>query len=103
MMRRRHRRGRYGRRPNPVYISNITEIKEFRPVPDTDQEPITLDVAELEAMRLVDQMNLSQQEAGERMKVSRGTVWRLLQRGREKVVVALTEGRPILIQTEHEP
>jgi predicted DNA-binding protein (UPF0251 family) len=53
-------------------------------------------------MRLVDQKGLSQQEAGESMKASRGTVWRLLQRGREKVVVALTEGRPILIQTEYE-
>ena len=99
MMRGRRRRGRYGRQPNPVFINHTAEIKEFRPVPDSSLEPVTLEAAELEALRLVDMENLSQQEAGERMKVSRGTVWRLLQSGRQKVVAALTEGRAIRIHS----
>ena len=44
---------------------------------------------EFEAMRLCDAEGLSQIEAGERMKVSRGTVQRLLESGRRKVVQAL--------------
>lgn len=44
---------------------------------------------EFEAMRLCDGEGLSQIEAGERMQVSRGTVQRLLETGRRKVVQAL--------------
>lgn len=53
-------------------------------------------------MRLVDGEGLDQEEAGQRMEVSRGTVWRLLQSGRKKVVTALTENRPLTIITESE-
>ncbi len=62
-----------------------------------NSEPILLDPAELEAMRLIDLEGLSQEEAGKRMGVSRGTVWRLLKSGRRKVAQALIEGRPIAI------
>jgi len=61
-------------------------------------EPILLDIAELEAFRLVDFEGLSQEEAAREMGVSRGTVWRLLQRARYKVAQALSEGRAIQIQ-----
>ncbi len=44
---------------------------------------------EFETMRLCDLEGLSQIEAGERMQVSRGTVQRLLESGRRKVVQAL--------------
>jgi predicted DNA-binding protein (UPF0251 family) len=56
-----------------------------------------LELAELEAFRLVDLEGLSQEEAGQRMGVSRGTVWRLVQRARRKTAQALSEGRPIYI------
>jgi len=56
-----------------------------------------IDRAELEAFRLVDLEGLSQEEAGKRMGVSRGTVWRLLQSARKKTAQALTEGRPLQI------
>jgi len=52
---------------------------------------------ELEALRLVDLEGLSQDEAGARMGVSRGTIWRLLQSARKKVARSLTEGRPLFI------
>ena len=60
-------------------------------------EPIYIEPAELEALRLVDLEGLSQEEAGERMGVSRGTVWRLIQSARKKTTQALMEGRPISI------
>ncbi|MHA1607288.1 MAG: DUF134 domain-containing protein [Candidatus Freyarchaeota archaeon] len=66
----------------------------FRPPP---LPPVTLYHDELEALRLVDQLGLTQEEAGDRMGVSRGTIWRLLQSGRKKVIQALVEGREIMI------
>ena len=62
-----------------------------------NEEPIHLEPAELEVIRLVDLEDLNQQEAGERMDTSRGTIWRLLQSGRRKIAVALIEGRKIEI------
>jgi predicted DNA-binding protein (UPF0251 family) len=87
----------YGRKPNPVYIKQTATIKAFNPEPETSGEAIQLEPAELEAIRLTDLENLNQAEAGERMGVSRGTIWRLLERGRKKVAQALIEGRRIEI------
>jgi predicted DNA-binding protein (UPF0251 family) len=97
MHRGRRRRGRRGRHPSPVYINHLPSAREFNPTPRGDGLPIQLEPSELEALRLVDLEDLSQEEAGERMGVSRGTVWRLLQEARSKVTQALVEGRPIRI------
>jgi predicted DNA-binding protein (UPF0251 family) len=72
----------------------------FIPTNMQNSTPVDLLFAELEALRLVDQNGLNQEEAGKAMHVSRGTVWRLLQEGRKKVVTALTEGRPLNITTQ---
>ena len=96
-MMRRRRRGRYGRNPSPVYIKQPSKIKAFNPEPETYNESVELEPAELEAIRLIDLDDLNQAETGERMGVSRGTVWRLLQRGRKKIAMALVEGRRIEI------
>jgi predicted DNA-binding protein (UPF0251 family) len=69
----------------------------FTPNPPRNLEPIFLEMAELEAFRLVDLEGLSQEEAGQRMGVSRGTVWRLVQSARRKTAQALSEGRPLRI------
>jgi predicted DNA-binding protein (UPF0251 family) len=60
-------------------------------------EPVFIEMAELEAFRLVDMEGLSQEEAGQKMNVSRGTIWRLVQSARKKTAQALTEGRPLQI------
>lgn len=98
--RRRHRRGMRGRTPTPVYISRQPLAEAFTPHPEANENPIVLEPAELEAFRLVDLDGLSQEDAGHRMGVSRGTVWRLLQRARKKVVEALIEGKSIIIAKE---
>ncbi len=72
-------------------------ITNFSPNPTRSAAPIFIDVAELEALRLVDLEKLSQEDAGKRMGVSRGTVWRLLHNARKKTAQALTEGRPLQI------
>ncbi|UCC27680.1 MAG: DUF134 domain-containing protein [Candidatus Bathyarchaeota archaeon] len=95
--RRRRRRGHRGRFPKPISIEKVPAAGKFTPTPQGNPEPIDIEPAELEALRLVDLEGLSQEEAGKRMGVSRGTVWRLTQSARKKTAQALTEGRPIRI------
>lgn len=58
---------------------------------------VHLGLDELEALRLCDLMGLEQEEAGQQMGVSRGTVQRLLSSARTKVVDALIHGKAIVI------
>ena len=94
---RRRRRGRRGRHPKPVRVGARAPITGLTPTPHDNLDPVSIDRAELEALRLVDKEGLTQEEAGQRMGVSRGTVWRLLQSARRKTAQALTEGRPLKI------
>jgi predicted DNA-binding protein (UPF0251 family) len=100
MQRRRRRRGARGRIPTPVYIGREPTAEAFTPEPSSQEPPIIIEPDELEAFRLVDLEELTQEEAGARMGVSRGTIWRLLQRTRKKVAQALTEGRAIQISVD---
>jgi predicted DNA-binding protein (UPF0251 family) len=97
MWRRRYRCGRRGRFPKPIMLGVTPPTNSFTPNPPRNLEPIFLEMAELEAFRLVDLEGLSQEDAGKRMGVSRGTVWRLVQSARKKTAQALSEGRPIYI------
>jgi predicted DNA-binding protein (UPF0251 family) len=63
----------------------------------TTANSILIEPAELEALRLVDLEGLSQEQAGTKMGVSRGTIWRLVKSARSKVAQALTEGRPLTV------
>jgi predicted DNA-binding protein (UPF0251 family) len=98
--RHRRRHGRRGRFPKPISIEKNPTINTFNPDPAENPEPVYIELAELEALRLADLEGLSQEEIGERMGVSRGTIWRLLQSARRKTTQALTEGRPLFIATE---
>lgn len=102
MMRGRRRRGRFGRRPHPVKIGHPVHLKSMTPDPIGTEDPVHLEPAELEVIRLIDLEDLNQQEAGDRMDTSRGTIWRLLQSGRRKVALALIEGRRIEVVEHHE-
>jgi len=59
---------------------------------------IRLELGELEAMRLCDVERHDQEQAGQRMGVSRGTIQRLLKRGRAKVIRALVESAALVIE-----
>lgn len=63
-----------------------------------DLEEVVLALDELEALRLVDYESLSQEAAGERMGVSRGTIGRLLEKGRRTVADALLHGRALRLE-----
>ena len=96
-LRRRCRRGRRGRFPKPVTIPNPSKVEKFIPQPRTTSKSITIEHAEVEALRLVDLEGLSQEEAGIEMGVSRGSIWRLVKNARRKVAQALTEGRALTV------
>lgn len=98
--RRRRRRGMRGRLPKPISMEKALSINRFTPNPQVSSESVYVEPAELEALRLVDLEGLSQEEAGERMGVSRGTIWRLVQSARKKTAQALTEGRPLEVSFE---
>jgi predicted DNA-binding protein (UPF0251 family) len=57
---------------------------------------------ELEAIRLCDLEGLTQEQAGRRMGVSRGTVQRILTKARGKVALALTEGAALILDDRGE-
>ncbi|MDD5658292.1 MAG: DUF134 domain-containing protein [Elusimicrobia bacterium] len=71
----------------------------FKPtqVPMGRLEKIHLAQDELESMRLCDLLGLSQEDAGKRMDVSRGTVQRLVTRARKKVARALVESCALIM------
>jgi len=99
MWRGRHRCGRRGRFPKPITLGTIPPLTIFTPIPSRNLDPVFIEFAEVEALRLVDMEDLSQDEAGQRMSISRGTIWRLVQSARRKTAKALSEGRPLHIVT----
>lgn len=64
----------------------------------TDVEIIRLRLDELEAMRLCDLEGHEQIEAGLKMRVSRGTVQRLLKSGRAKTARAILDSAALVIE-----
>jgi len=89
-----------GRRRKMRFIGFIPEVRHFYPAKPPfgpPQPPIFMTYEEFEALRLVDYEGLTQEEAGQRMGVSRGTVWRALSSARKKVAQMLVEGRELII------
>ncbi len=72
----------------------------FKPagVPMHALEEVSLGLDELEAIRLADLENLSHEQVGEMMKVSRATAGRILAQAREKVARALVHGMAIRLE-----
>lgn len=70
----------------------------FKPTgtPLRDLEQVELFRDELEVLRLCDLDGLFQEQAGERMGISRGTVQRILTTARRKVAGALTSGQALV-------
>lgn len=97
----RMRRRRRGRRPKPRRIGYTLPSPVVFTPSSTATPPagaVCIEPDELEALRLVYYEKLSQEEAAERMGVSRGTLWRLLESGRRKLVAAIVEQKPLLLQ-----
>lgn len=74
--------------------------KAFKPtgIPMSEIAQIPLSRDELEALKLCDLDDLTQEEAGRKMRVSRGTIQRILSGARRKVAQALTQGGAIVFE-----
>ncbi len=74
--------------------------KTFKPsgIPMTEIKKIVMYRDELEVLRLCDMEDITQEEAGQRMGISRGTVQRILSSARKKVAMALVEGNAIVFE-----
>ena len=73
---------------------------KFNGVPLRQLKQIPLHHDELEALRLCDLEGLFQEQAGEKMGVSRGTVQRLVSSARRKIAEALVSGAALVFTEE---
>lgn len=93
--------------PRPKKIRNC-EVDfcgdSFKPTgkPLAELKQIELHKDEMEAFRLCDSEGLTQEEAGERMGVSRGTVQRIVTVARKKVATSLARGYAIIFVEDEE-
>lgn len=69
-------------------------------IPLTDLQHITMYRDEVEAMRLCDLEGLTQEEAGNTMGLSRGTIQRLLAGARRKVIEAIVTCKALSFEKE---
>lgn len=76
----------------------IEPISKLFKVDTKCSEQVSLCIEELESIRLIDFESLEQQEAAQRMGVSRGTFQRILYEARRKVAIALVQGKSIVVE-----
>ena len=71
----------------------------FKPcgIPMKELETVFLEADEIEAIRLMDNEGLYQQEASERMNISRTTLSRTVERARNKISDAIINGKGLII------
>jgi predicted DNA-binding protein (UPF0251 family) len=89
-----------GRPKNCRRVRFLPESKYFKPrgIPLSVLEEITLTVDECEAIRLADFEGLYQEQAAERMAVSRQTFGRIIESAHKKVAEALVKGKALKIE-----
>jgi len=83
----------------PRLVCQAPEAVYFKPrgIPLRELDEVVLGFDETEALRLADLEDLSHEEVGERMGVSRATVGRILKSARGKVAEALVRGKALRI------
>jgi predicted DNA-binding protein (UPF0251 family) len=78
-------------------ITGASESRCYKPCccPEEEGEGISLQPEEIELIRLIDLEGLEQEEAAEKLGVSRKTAWRDLHEARRKIADALVNGKGI--------
>jgi predicted DNA-binding protein (UPF0251 family) len=81
-------------------VGFMPESNYFKPrgIPLSMLEEVILTVDEFEAIRLADLENLYQEQAAEKMKVSRPTFGRIIDSAHKKVAEALVKGKALKIE-----
>jgi len=90
-------RGRPRRKRKIEFLPEVTYFKPAGiPMRQIQTEVLTLD--EIEAIRLADLNNLTQEEAAEKMEISRVTFLRIIDRAHQKIAKALISGYAIKME-----
>jgi predicted DNA-binding protein (UPF0251 family) len=81
-------------------IAGRPAVSIFKPigVPVTELEEIVMTLDEFEALRLADLDGLYQEQAAEKMKISRPTFSRIVESARRKVADVLVHGKALRIE-----
>ena len=89
-----------GRPKKCRWVETEPGVTFFKPrgIPLRALEQTTITVDELEAIRLADYLELTQEEVAQKMQVSRPTVTRMLARAHRAVAEALVQGKAICIE-----
>lgn len=87
-----------GRRRGRRWISEVPAVRCFLPEGCPRTEALSLTLEELEAVRLVDLLDLDQEEAAFYMGISRKALWNDLMNARHKIAAALVYGMGLLIE-----
>jgi predicted DNA-binding protein (UPF0251 family) len=71
----------------------------FKPAatPLHNLEQVLIDHDEIEAINLCDGLGMTQEEAGRKMGISRGTIQRLVTSGRKKIIMAIMKEKALHI------
>ncbi len=85
---------------NCRWVGSLPESNYFKPrgIPLSMLKEVILTVDECEAIRLADLESLYQEQAAERMKVSRQTFGRIIESAHQKVAEALVKGKALKIE-----
>jgi len=97
---------RRGRRRALRRVVSLPPVNTFAPYANANddsrfsepEDPVVLSVEEYEAVRLVDYLEMDQEEAALQMGVSRRAFWQDLHIARFKIAKALSTGRRIIIK-----
>jgi predicted DNA-binding protein (UPF0251 family) len=89
--------------PRPIHcrrVGCLPQVNYYKPrgIPLALLQQTTLTVDELEAIRLADLEGLYQEQAAEKMNVSRQTFGRILESAHKKIADALVNGKALSIQ-----
>ena len=87
--------------PRPVKcrkVCHFPQTVEFVPISaEGNAEPVVLWVEEYETIRLIDKEGLSQEQCCAFMQIARTSVQRIYESARQKLAIALVNGRPLRI------
>jgi predicted DNA-binding protein (UPF0251 family) len=89
--------------PRPINyrrVAHLPQVNYYKPIgiPLAILQQTILTVDELEAIRLADLQGLYQEQAAEKMNVSRQTFGRILESAHKKIADALVSGKALSIQ-----
>ncbi len=86
------------------FCEGIISGKAFKPIrrPLSELKQVELFYDEIEALRLCDLEGLTQEQAGQQMGVSRGTVQRILTTARKKTASAIVNGEALMLTDPHQ-